>query len=155
MPPLDGRKPLSTSPSGASCESMSECPELKPNCLSFWCQPGAATRRLAARGKQSSLSLSALLADSSVNRNVCVSGKLRQDQFAFGCMRHREPHRRLSSPLCSLFLIQVSDAPNLPCMYIRAGSMKLRRKGYRRLRSGNYFPQLQVWKCLWSSVACR
>lgn len=54
VPPLHGRKPLSTSPSWASYESMNKCPELKPNGLSFGCQPGAPPRWVAARGKQSS-----------------------------------------------------------------------------------------------------
>lgn len=52
--PLHGRKPLSTSPHWASYKSMNECPELKPNCPSFGCQPGATPLWVAARGKQSS-----------------------------------------------------------------------------------------------------
>lgn len=54
VPPLHRRKHLSTSPSWASYESMNECPELKPNRLSFGCQAGAAPRWVAVRGKQSS-----------------------------------------------------------------------------------------------------
>lgn len=52
MLPLNGKKPLSTSPSWASYKSMKECPELKPNHLSFGCQPGAAPHWMAVRGKQ-------------------------------------------------------------------------------------------------------
>lgn len=51
--PLHGRKPLSTSPSWASHESVNKCPGLKPNCLSFGCQPGTAPRWVALRGEQS------------------------------------------------------------------------------------------------------